>query len=167
MRIVAARGFEPRPHVCCPYTTRHPFPLSSSMTLTQDTHLLGIITHFQALSAIIAPSCYAASLYSPSFSLCKSVKEQVCWWKREDSNLLYMSNMHQSSVVIRASPIAPLPFAGLSRLSSQSLKVLFGFSLIMFISFNLFSLLRTLTHSGAFGCMWWSTVHPIMCIAKF
>lgn len=79
MCIVAVTGFEPVPHVCCPYTTRHPLSLlSSSMTLSQSTHLLGIITHFQALSAIIAPSCYAASLYSPSF-LCKSIKEQVCF----------------------------------------------------------------------------------------
>lgn len=100
------------------YTTRHPFSLSSSMTLTQDTHLLGIITHFQALSAIIAPSCYAASLYS--LSNCLSVsKSRFVGGRGRIRTSFILSNMHQSSVVFRASPIAPLPFAGLSRLSSQ------------------------------------------------
>lgn len=118
--FAAARGFEPRPHVCCPYTTRHPFSLSSSMTPARDTHLLGIITHFRALSAIIAPSCYAASLYSLSNCLSLSKSRFVGGRGRIRTSFI-LSNMHQSSVVIRASPIAPLPCAGLSRLSSQSL----------------------------------------------
>lgn len=158
--FAAATGVEPVP-LSVPPPTLHGihYLLSSSMTPARDTHLLGIITHFRALSAIIAPSCYAASLYSLSNCLSLSKSRFVGGRGRIRTSFI-LSNMHQSSVVIRASPIAPLPYAGLSRLSSQEPQSALWFSLIMFISFNLFSLLRTLTHSGAFGCMWWSTVHP-------
>ena len=57
------------------------------------------------------------------------------------------------AVIPRASDVLPYRLCLLGFLSLD-------FSLIMFISFNLFSLLRLLTQSGAFGCMWWSTVHP-------
>ena len=50
-------------------------------------------------------------------------KSRFVLWKRGDSNPLYISNVHQSSVVIRASPIAPLPCACLSRLSSQEPQI--------------------------------------------
>ena len=153
----------------CAALTPHGTQETSDLTLFYNRHAVSNLFGYALLSSHprLSHPCATHHLYLHLIFLCKSVKEQVCWWKRGDSNPLYMTNMHQSSVVIRASPIAPLPCAGLSRLSSQEPQSALCFSVIMFISFNLFSLLRTLTHSGAFGCMLWSTVHPLMCIAKF
>ena len=157
------------PDLMCAALTPHGTQETSDLTLFYNRHAVSNLFGYALLSSHprLSHPCATHHLYLHLIFLCKSVKEQVCWWKRGDSNPLYMTNMHQSSVVIRASPIAPLPCAGLSRLSSQEPQSALCFSVIMFISFNLFSLLRTLTHSGAFGCMLWSTVHPLMCIAKF
>lgn len=125
MCIVAARGFEPRPHVCCPYTTRH--PLSTIIVQHDPCTEYASTGHHYSLSSpvrdyrtIMLRGISLLALFNYYVSLSKS---RFVLWKREESNLLYMTNMHQSSVVIRASPIAPLPCAGLSRLSSQEPQI--------------------------------------------
>ena len=124
MRIVAARGFEPRPHVCCPYTTRQSGDERLNAVLQPPCGLQSFWVCFAfEPSAIIAPMCYASPLLAFVKSYVSMSKSRFVLWKRGDSNPLYISNVHQSSVVIRASPIAPLPCACLSRLSSQEPQI--------------------------------------------
>lgn len=132
--LAAATGVEPAPlqTSCIPPTLHgiHYFLLSSSMTLTQDTHLLGIITHFQALSAIIAPSCYAASLYSPSFFYVSLSKSRFVGGRgRIRTSFICQTciNPRWSSAPHRLRPFHVPVFPGCH---PKSLKVLFGYMMI-------------------------------------
>lgn len=107
-QFVAVTGVEPAPLESCAYLLHHTAPiyLSSSMTPARGTHLLGIISHFQALSAIITPMRYAASLYSLSKSYVNKSKSRFVGG-RGRNRTSFISNVHQSSVVVRASPMRP------------------------------------------------------------
>lgn len=159
--------------------------LSSSMTPARGTHLLGIITHFQAPPHDCRDhSLRAASLLAFLYSLCKYVKEQVCWWEGGESNPLYDTNPFFLNY--RESPrsrLTAFPFARLSGLSFPEPQCVLPYRLCLLLWFpktiqSVISFVRlSTTFNSAFNLryrlnnrglsvVWWSTVHPLMSLRK-
>lgn len=109
----------------CAALTPHGNQETSDLTLFYNRHAVSNLFGYALLSSHprLSHPCATHHLYLLlNFYVSMSKSRFVFLWKRGDSNPLYISNMHQSSVVIRASPMRPFHLRVFPRRHSQSLR---------------------------------------------